>query len=241
MKKIIGRKPVLEALNSGKEIERVIIAYGQKGGIIESIRIAAKKKRVKLTQLSPHKFKEYEKDGNTQGVVALTSNYKYYSLNEIVESSKKLQYPFLLLLDSIQDTHNLGAILRTAESACVDGVIITERNSASINETVEKTSAGAVSHVKIVQVSNLRNTMQAIKNAGFWIVGTSLEAEKEYDTVDYKMPTAIIVGNEEKGIRKLIAEECDFLVKIPMLGKIQSLNVSVSAGIMLYEVIRQRK
>jgi len=241
MQKIIGRKPVLEALNAGKEIDRVIFACGQKGRIVDSIIIAAKKSKVKLTQLSPQKFKEYEKDGNTQGVVALTSNYKYYSLNDIIDVSQKSKFPLLLILDSIQDTHNLGAIIRTAESAGVDGVIITERNSASINETVEKTSAGAVSHVKVARVSNLRNAMKVIKDAGFWIVGTSLETEKNYDAVDYKMPTAIIVGNEEKGIRKLIAEECDFLVKIPMLGKIQSLNVSVSAGIMLYEVIRQQR
>ena len=241
MKKIIGRKPVLEAINSGKEIDRVIVAFGQKGGIIDSIRIASKKRKIKFTQLSPNKFKEYGKDAITQGVVALTSDYKYYDLDDIISISKKSEFPFLLLLDSIQDTHNLGAIIRTAESAGVDGVIITERNSASINETVEKTSAGAVSHVKVVKVSNLRNTMKELKTEGFWIVGTSLEAEKSYDAIDYKMPVAVIVGNEEKGIRKLVSEECDFLVKIPMLGKIQSLNVSVSAGIMMYEVVRQRK
>ncbi len=241
MKKIIGRKPVLEAINSGKEIDRVIVSFGQKGGIIETIKIAAKKRRVKLTQLSPQKFKEYEKEGNTQGVIALTSDYKYFKLNEIISASTNNSFPFILVLDSIQDTHNLGAILRTAESAGVDGVIITERNSASINGTVEKTSAGAVSHIKVAQVSNLRNAIVKIKEAGFWVVGTSPEADKNYDAVDFNMPTAVIVGNEEKGIRRLIAEQCDYLVKIPMLGKIQSLNVSVSAGILLYEVVRQRR
>lgn len=241
MKKIIGRKPVLEAINSGQEIDRVIISFGQKGNIIDSIRVAAKKRKIKITQLSPHKFKEYEKNQNTQGVVAIISDYKYWETEDLIESAAQADKPLLLILDSIQDTHNLGAILRTAESAGVNGVIITERNSASINETVEKTSAGAVSHLRISKVSNLRSAMERIKNAGFWIIGTSLQGEKNYSEVDYSGAIAVVMGNEEKGIRRLTAEHCDFLVKLPMKGKIQSLNVSVSAGIILYEILRQRE
>ena len=144
------------------------------------------------------------------------------------------------MLDTIQDPHNLGAILRTAECSGVDGAVITSHNSADITETVEKTSAGAVSHLKICRVSNLNNSIKELKDAGFWIVGSSLDTDKNHSEVDYKMPVALVVGNEEKGIRKLVAENCDFLVRIPMKGKIQSLNVSVAAGILLFEILRQR-
>jgi len=143
MKKIIGRKPVLEAINSNQKIDRVIISFGQQGKTMDSIRVAAKKRKIKITQLAPHKFKTYEKLGNTQGVVALITDYDFVSVDNIILHSRNSEYPLILVLDSIQDPHNVGAILRTAESVGVDGIIITERNSASINETVEKTSAGA--------------------------------------------------------------------------------------------------
>ncbi len=240
MKKIYGRKPVLEAITSGKNIDRVVLSFGQKGDAIEKIVIACKKNKIRLSQVSPKKFREHEKGLNTQGVIAYLGDQTFLSLEKIISISSKKELPFILILDSIQDTHNVGAILRTAESAGVDGVLITERNSAPINETVEKTSAGAVSHLKICKVNNLKNDLVKLKKAGFWIVGTSLKADRNYTEVDYKMPLALIVGNEEKGIRRLTEEHCDYLVKIPMLGKIQSLNVSVSAGILLYEVIKQR-
>ena len=159
---------------------------------------------------------------------------KYFSLQDIIQSSKEKTYPLILILDSIQDTHNLGAILRTAECAGVDGVLITKHNSAPINETVTKTSAGAIEHLKICLVDNLVNAIKELKDNGFWIFGSYLNDAKHYDMMDYKLPAAIILGNEEKGIRKLVAENCDFLIKIPMLGKIQSLNVSVSAGILTF-------
>jgi len=160
---------------------------------------------------------------------------------------KSSSNPLILILDSIQDTHNVGAILRTAECCGVGGVIITKHNSAPINTTVVKTSAGATEHVKIVQVNNLANTIEFLKENGFWLIGSSLEPAspvgrntKPYTEIDYNVPIALIVGNEEKGIRKLTADKCDFLVKIPMTGKLQSLNVSVATGILLFEVLRQR-
>ncbi len=145
------------------------------------------------------------------------------------------------MLDSIQDTHNLGAILRTAECTGVHGVIITKHNSAPVNETVVKTSAGATEHIKMCSVNNLANALKELKEKGFWIIGTSLEDAVDYTTVDYKIPAAIVMGNEEKGIRRLTADLCDTLIKIPMGGKIQSLNVSVAAGVILFEVLRQRR
>lgn len=253
MNLIIGRKPVLEALNSDEKISQVFILFGQEGGIIDAIRVAAKKKGIKVNQTPLDKFKQLTKDKVAQGVVAVKSSFEFYSLQEIIQISKTKnskalssgecagEAPLLLILDSIQDTHNVGAILRSAECSGVDGVIITKHNSAPINETVVKTSAGASEHIKIAQISNLAQTIDELKQNGFWIVGSYLEGAKDYTSVDYKMPIALIVGNEEKGIRKLTADKCDYLVRIPMKGKIQSLNVSVAAGILLFEIIRQRK
>ncbi|OGU36243.1 MAG: 23S rRNA (guanosine(2251)-2'-O)-methyltransferase RlmB [Ignavibacteria bacterium RIFOXYB2_FULL_35_12] len=237
---IIGRKPVLEAINSGEELEQVYILHGQHGGIIDAIRIASKKKGIRCGEISSDKFRQITTNPNAQGVAARKTSQKYFTFQEIIHSSKEKKYPLILILDSIQDTHNLGAILRTAECTGVDGVLLTKHNSAPINETVVKTSTGATEHLKICLVDNLVNAIKELKENGFWIFGASLSNAKDYNTLDYKLPVAIILGNEEKGIRKLVAENCDFLVKIPMMGKIQSLNVSVSAGILLFEVLRQR-
>jgi 23S rRNA (guanosine2251-2'-O)-methyltransferase len=237
---IIGRKPVLEALNSDEEVSQVFILFGQEGGIIEAIRVAAKKKGIKVNQVPFEKFRQITQSKIAQGVAASKSEQKYYDLYEIINESKKSQYPLLLILDSIQDTHNVGAILRTADCSGVDGIIITKNNSAPINETVVKTSAGASEHVKITLINNLAQTIDELKQKGFWIVGSYLEGAKDYTKVDYKVPIAVIVGNEEKGIRKLTADKCDHLIRIPMKGKIQSLNVSVATGILLFEILRQR-
>jgi len=241
MQKIYGRKPVLEALKSEVELEVVYIAFGQHGEVIDQIFSAAKKRGIKITQLAAPKFDSLTEGQNAQGVIALKSSQKYFELDEIISGSKRSKFPFLLLLDSIQDPHNLGAILRTAECAGVDGIIITTNQSAPITDTVEKISAGAVSHLKICKVNNLVHIIEKLKKEGFWITGSHLTADsKNYTEPDYKMPLALIVGNEEKGIRKLITENCDFLVKIPMKGKIDSLNVSVSTGVLLFEINRQR-
>ncbi len=240
MKQIVGRKPVLEALNSRDDISQVYILYGQQGGIINAIRIAAKKRGIKVNEIPQQRFKTFSDHPNTQGIIALISEQKFFSLEQIISSSKKEKKPLLLALDSIQDTHNLGAILRTAECSGVNGVILTKHNSAPINETVVKTSTGATEHLKICQVNNLVNALKQLKENGFWLAGASLENAKEYTESDYNLPLVLVLGNEEKGIRRLTAEQCDFLVKIPMIGKIQSLNVSVASGILLFEIIRQR-
>lgn len=241
MNKIYGRKPVLEAINAGVDIEVIYIAYGQQGDIIHKIFTAAKKSQIKITQLSLQKFNDLARDVNTQGVIALKSGTKFFELDDLIQSTKKSKYPLLLLLDSIQDPHNLGAIFRTAECAGVDGVIITTNQSSPITETVEKISAGAVSHLKICKVTNLVRAIELLKKENFWVVGSSLTDSKDYTSIDYKMPVALVLGNEEKGIRKLVSENCDFLVKIPMQGKIDSLNVSVATGILLFEINRQKK
>ncbi len=240
MSLIVGRKPVLEAINSGEEIEQVYILFGQKGGIVDAILIAAKKRGIKVNQVTPEKFRVLTDHPNTQGIAARKSSQKFIQIEEIISEAKKKQYPLILLLDSIQDTHNLGAILRTAECSEVDGIILTKHHSAPINETVVKTSAGATEHLKIAQVNNLVQAINQLKENGFWIIGSALENSRPYTEADYKIPAAVILGNEEKGIRRLTAENCDILVNIPMKGKIQSLNVSVAAGVLLFEILRQR-
>lgn len=237
---IIGRKPVLEALNSGEEIHQVYILHGQKGGILDAIRVASKNRGIKCSEASTEKFQSITSNENAQGVAAIKSTQKYFSLDEIISSSKKSSMSLILVLDSIQDTHNLGAILRTAECSGVDGVILTRHNSAPVNETVIKTSAGATEHLKICLVNNLVQALKELKESGIWIVGSSLKNSKVYTEVDYKLPIALVLGNEEKGIRRLTAESCDFIIRIPMKGKIQSLNVSVAAGVLLFEILRQR-
>lgn len=241
MKKIYGRKPVLEAIKADAELEVVYVSYGQHGDVINQIFSASKKRGIKVSQLSTSKFESLAEGNNAQGVIALKVTQKYFDLGELIDSAKKSPMPLLLLLDSIQDPHNLGAILRTAECAGVDGVIVTTNQSTPITDTVEKISAGAVSHLKICKVNNLVQTIQQLKKEGFWVTGSHLaEQSKNFSDQDFKMPLALVVGNEEKGIRKLVAENCDFLIKIPMKGQIDSLNVSVATGILLFEINRQR-
>lgn len=241
MKTIEGRKPVLDALNAGEELDQVIIQYGQQGSIINAIRVAAKKRGIKCSEVTAEKFKGITKLPNAQGVVATKSDFKYYHIEEIVSGAKQKVFPFLVVLDSIQDPHNLGAIIRSAECAGAEGVILTRHNSASVNATVVKTSAGATSYIKIAQVNNLVNALKYLKEEGFWVVGSTLENAKDYSEAEYRGAIALVVGNEEKGIRRLTAESCDELVKIPMPGKLQSLNVSVATGVLLFEIVKQQK
>jgi len=241
MELIIGRKPVLEAIKADQEIEIVYVAFNIQGEIVNSIVKEAKNRKIKVSQVSPNKLDEMAKGKVTQGVAALKSVQKSYEFSDVIEAARPSKYPLLLILDSIQDPHNLGAILRSAECAGVDGVFVSMRDSASITETVIKTSAGAVSHLKICKIQNVNNLIRDLKKEGYWVFGTSLHNSKDYTATDFKIPVALILGNEEKGIHKLVADNCDQLIKIPMLGKIDSLNVSVSAGVLLFEIARQRK
>lgn len=239
MNLIIGRKPVLEALNSNKKIQSVYILFNQQGEIIDAIRIAAKKKGIKCNLVSHEKFKSLSSSKNTQGVIAVQSNFHFYSLEELIDATLESDVKIILILDSIQDPHNVGAIIRTAECAGVKSIITTIHNSAPINETVTKTSVGAIEHLKISQAGNLINVINVLKKEGFWIAGTSLKSSKNIFETKFTFPLALVVGNEEKGLRRLTEENCDILVKIPLKGKIQSLNVSVAAGIALFEITKQ--
>ena len=178
--------------------------------------------------------------GSHQGVVAVTSQKQYNDLDDLI-AAKREAYSLIVVLDGIEDPHNLGAILRTADATGADGVVIPERRAAGITGTVVKSSAGASEHLPVAKVTNIARTLEDLKAKGLWMVGLDERGEQRYDELDYKMDCAIVLGTEGKGLHDLVARKCDFLVSIPMLGRVPSLNVSVAAGVVLYEVVRQRR
>lgn len=179
-------------------------------------------------------------DGNHQGVVLEVEGYSYVSVDEIIKETK-LKYPFVVMLDGLEDPHNLGAILRTCDASGVDGVIIGKNRSVKLNSTVAKVSTGAIEYVKVAEVTNLTNTINYLKTKGFWIVGAEACPKSVlYTEVNYDMPVCLVIGSEGKGISRLVSENCDYLVKIPMVGHVNSLNASVSCSILIYEIIKNR-
>jgi 23S rRNA (guanosine2251-2'-O)-methyltransferase len=239
---IAGRQPVMEALRAGTSIERVVFLAGVHGRVIDDLKTLAQGKGVEIAELGRQEFRELASDTTTQGVVALVAaQKKLSSLKDIVAiPSQRNEKGFLLIVDNIEDPHNLGALIRSAECAGAHGVIIPKHHTAPLSETVSKASAGAVEHLAIAEVTNIVNAIEELKEAGYWIVGLEAEGVKLFSTVDYSSPTAIIVGSEGKGMRRLVREHCDFLVNIPLHGKISSLNASVAGALVMYEVARQR-
>ena len=239
---IEGRNSVIELLESGRDINKIFISEGEKHGSISKIIAMAKERKIIITQISKAKLTQMSQTKNNQGVIALVPPYDYCEVEDILEEAKiKNEAPFILILDGIEDPHNLGSIIRTAETAGVHGIIIPKRRAVSVNSTVSKVSAGAVEHMKIARVNNIKETIGYLKDNGVWIYGTDMNTEKFYYEEDYKGSVAIVIGSEGYGMSRLVKENCDFLIKIPMRGKITSLNASVSAGIVMYEVVKQRK
>ena len=236
-----GRNPVLELLESERDINKIFIQLGEKNGSITKLIAKAKQKRIVMVEVQKSKLDEMSETKNHQGVIALVPPFKYCDVYDILEYAKeKGKKPFIIILDGIEDPHNLGSIIRTAETAGVDGIIIPKRRSVAVNATVAKTSAGAVEHVKIARVSNINDTIKYLKENGVWIYGTDGEARTVYYNQDFRDSTALIIGSEGYGMSDLVKKNCDGLVKIPMKGKINSLNASVSAGIVMYEIVKQR-
>ena len=236
---IAGKNPVLEALRAGRPINKILLAKGTETNQ-EIINIATAK-GIPIQWVERQLIEQKIETKAHQGVLAMASPIGYVDIDDILEIAKKRQEdPFLLLLDHLEDPHNLGAILRTAEAAGVHGVIIPKRRGVSVNSTVAKTSAGAVEYVPIARVANLVQTMEKLKQAGCWIVGTDQDAQEDHYKADLKGPLVVVVGSEGKGIGRLVKENCDFTVRIPMTGKLNSLNASVAASIIMYEVYRQR-
>lgn len=236
-----GRNSVLELLESEKDINKIFVTRGEKQGSINKIIGKAKARGIVLVEVDKAKLDEISQTGNHQGVIAIVPPFEYCEIEDILNEAKnKNEQPFILILDGIEDPHNLGAIIRTAETAGVHGVIIPKRRAASVNSTVNKVSAGAVEHMKIARVNNLNDTIKYLKDNGLWIIGTDGKAENYYYEQNLTGPIALVIGSEGYGMNRLVSENCDILVKIPMNGKITSLNASVSAGIVTYEIVKQR-
>jgi len=239
---IAGRKPVMEALRAGTNIEKIVFLLGVQGTVIEEIRLTAQRSKVPVSQASRQEFRELASDATTQGVVAIVRDVKaFVGLDEIVQRAEsKGEKPLILLLDGIEDPQNLGALVRTAECAGVHGVVIPKHHAASVTSAVVRASAGATEHMAMAEVTNIVTTLDELKERGFWTAGVALEGDIPYTAFDYTTPAAIVVGNEGKGIRRLVREHCDRLVRIPMYGAIESLNASVAGALVMYEAAKQR-
>ena len=231
---VYGRNVAKEVLSNNLKINKFLL---QEGYSDQELIDELNKRNVNIKYLNKNMMNKLE-EGNHQGIILDIEDYEYYDEAEMFNNMPK--NPFIVILDHLEDPHNFGAIIRTCEAAGVDYIIIPKDRSVRVNKTVMKVSAGALNNVKIVMTTNLNRFINKIKENGVWVVGTALSDSVYYDKVDYNMPVALIIGNEGKGISQLVKKNCDFVVKIPMIGKINSLNASVAAGIMIYEVVRQR-
>ena len=234
---VYGINPVLEALRAGRVREVRVSDRG--GDRLSELLALAGQQQVAVKRVPGDLLARQSRGGVHQGVVADVDETQDYSLEELVRGAADT--PFLVVLDGIEDPHNLGAILRTADAAGVDGVVMQSRRAAALGGAAAKASAGAVSHVKIAEVVNIARAIEELKELGVWSVGLAGEAPASYDTIDFTGPTAIVLGAEGAGLRRLVRERCDFLASIPMLGHVGSLNVSVAAGVTLFEAVRQRR
>ncbi|MBB3132080.1 23S rRNA (guanosine2251-2'-O)-methyltransferase [Paenibacillus rhizosphaerae] len=240
---IAGKHSVTEALRSGRTINKIWIAENAQKHLTQPIIFEAKKLGVVIQQVDKRKLDQMAPGMQHQGVVAQAAPYAYAEVEDILQAAEaKGEAPLILLLDEIEDPHNLGSILRTADCTGVHGVIVPKRRSAQVTATVSKTSAGAAEYVPVARVTNLGQTIEELKERGIWVVGTDVSASSEmYDTNVFDGPVAVVIGNEGKGMGRLIREKCDVLVKLPMKGQINSLNASVAAGVVMYEVLRRRR
>ncbi|MBC7087014.1 MAG: 23S rRNA (guanosine(2251)-2'-O)-methyltransferase RlmB [Tissierellales bacterium] len=238
---IIGRNPVLELLKSDTQIDKLYVQKSESKGSIIKIINQAKEKNIIIQYVEKEKL-DYLSNGLAhQGVIAVVNDYTYSDISEIIDYAKEInQDPFVVILDGIEDPHNLGAIIRTAECAGVHGIIIPKRRAATVNETVIKTSAGAAIHMKIAKVTNISTAIEELKELGLWIYGADMDGESLYYKTSLRGPIGLVIGSEGKGISRLVKEKCDGLLKIPIKGKIGSLNASAAAAILIYEVERQR-
>ncbi|WP_050613614.1 23S rRNA (guanosine(2251)-2'-O)-methyltransferase RlmB [Bacillus testis] len=237
---IIGRNPVIEALKSERDINKIWIAEGSQKGSMSQVINLAKEKKV-MTQIVPKKKIDGMVDGIHQGVVAAVAAYRYAELDDLFAvAEKRNEAPFFLILDELEDPHNLGSIMRTADATGAHGIIIPKRRSVGLTATVAKASTGAIEYIPVARVTNLGQTIEKLKERGLWIVGTDAKGSDDYRSLDGNMSIGIIIGSEGKGMGRLLKDKCDFLVHMPMVGKVTSLNASVAASLLMYEVYRKR-
>ncbi|MCL2827180.1 MAG: 23S rRNA (guanosine(2251)-2'-O)-methyltransferase RlmB [Oscillospiraceae bacterium] len=237
-----GRNALLEALDAGVAIDKVYIAKGDIDATLRHIASRARDAGAVVVETDRRKLDSLSRSHSHQGILALTAVRAYASIEDILQLAQdRGEPPLVVICDEITDSHNLGAIIRTAEATGAHGIVIPKRRSVGITPIVQKTSAGAVNHLPVARVPNLTAAIQTLQKAGLWIYGAAMEGESVLWDADLKGPVGIVIGSEGDGLGRLVSKHCDFLVRIPMAGKVQSLNASVSAAVMLYEVIRQRR
>lgn len=237
---IIGRNPVAEAISSSRPIESILVAKTSKTGSIVGIIAKAREKQILIKEVDSKKLDYMTGNANHQGIVAIVSVKEYCSVDDIIlNAQNKGEDPFIIILDEIEDPHNLGAIIRTADCSGAHGIIIKKRNAAGLTFTVEKASAGAVEYMPVARVTNISDTIEKLKEQGFWIYAADMNGE-DYNNVNYDGKVALVIGNEGKGISRLVKEKCDVIVSLPLKGHINSLNASVAAGILMYKIIEKR-
>ena len=239
---IVGRNSVLEALKAGRSLNKILLARGERQGSVREIINQARQRGLIVQEVDTAKLDQLAGGVRHQGVVAMAAPVAYVEVEDILAAAAaKNEPPFLVLLDEIADPHNVGAILRTADASGVHGVLIPKRRSCPLTQTVAKTSAGAVEYVPVARIGNVSQALKALKKQGLWVVGADMDGTENYYEADLAGPVVVVVGNEGEGMSRLTKEACDFIVKIPMLGKITSLNASVACSLLLYEVLRQRR
>ena len=237
---IIGRNAVAEALKSGRAIDSLLVAKGEIGGSVGKIIAQCRERGIVVKETDSRKLDKLCSGENHQGVAAWAAVHEYSTLEDILEKAKaKNEAPFVIICDEIEDPHNLGAIIRTADACGAHGIIIPKRRGVALTYAVGKTSAGAVEYVPVARVSNLPSTIDELKKKGFWIYGADMDG-KRWDEQDYSGSVALVIGSEGRGISRLVKEKCDFIVSLPMKGSVNSLNASVAAGILMYEIAKHR-
>jgi len=239
--KVEGKNSVLEALRGKRRIEKILVASeARKFGALKTIVDLARKKGIPVREVSRREISRIAPSEHNQGVVAFVSPYHYVMLEDLTQSRIEEKPYLFLTLDGVEDPRNFGALLRVAEASGVDGVIIGKRRSTGVTATVVRTSAGAAEHVKIARVANVSNSLLKLKEEGIWIVGVEVGGSIPYYQVDYTKDTCVVLGGEGKGLRRLTAQQCDVVVRIPMLGNVESLNVATAGAVVLFEAARQR-
>ncbi|HMM23134.1 MAG TPA: 23S rRNA (guanosine(2251)-2'-O)-methyltransferase RlmB [Selenomonadales bacterium] len=239
---IAGRNSVLEALKSGRAINKILVAKGGRQGSVREIVGLARERGLVVQEAEPARLDQLAEGTRHQGIVAMVAPVAYVEVEDLLaEARRRGEPPFLVLLDELEDPHNLGAILRTADAAGVHGVLIPKRRSCPLSAAVAKTSAGAVEYVPVARIGNVSRTIEDLKKEGLWVVGADMDGDKTYYEADLRGPLLVVVGSEGRGLGRLTKEVCDFLVRIPMRGSITSLNASVACSLLLYEVFRQRE
>ena len=238
---LVGRNAVTEALKAGRSINKILVAEGDHEGSVREIIALAKEHGVTFQTVARSKIDAIAPGMRHQGVLAYVAPVDYVDLDEILKrAEEKGEAPFLLLLDELEDPHNLGALLRTADATGVHGVLIPKRRAVPLTATVAKTSAGAIEYVPVARIGNIAQTLKKLKEKGFWVAGADMDGSQNYYEADLTGPLVLVVGSEGKGMSRLTKEQCDFIVKMPMVGKINSLNASVAGSILMYESMRQR-